>query len=55
MGSDPTWKQSWAGKVYTAIGKLNTQPESFIKYIDRVEEDLVNQVLTPSASKKNKI
>lgn len=55
LAQDATWKQSWAGKVYSAIVKLHSQPDQFMKLVDRVESDLVSEVLTPDASKKKQI
>ena len=55
LSQDPNWKSSWAGKVYAAIGKLHSQPQSFISMVDRVESDLVPEAITPEGSKSSKI
>jgi len=43
---DGNWLSSFAGRVYTAIIKLHSNPKSYINTLDRVYEDLVTQYVS---------
>ena len=45
---DTVWHSSYAGRVLAEIKRLHYDPSSFVNSLDRVYEDLVTQLATPS-------